>query len=52
MAMVYDDCGYLRTELLTQFRCANCGAIVREDESEWASLCQDCGEAEDEEERR
>lgn len=25
-------------------RCANCDRPFREDESEWMSLCQDCGE--------
>lgn len=50
--MIYDDCGYLRTELLNTMRCAACNGLFREDESDWASLCQGCGEAEEEEEGR
>lgn len=51
MALIYDDCGYLIPEFLLTFRCANCDQLFREDASEWGSLCQDCGEAEDEQER-
>lgn len=47
MVMVYDDCGYLREELLTSTRCAKCSQAFREDEADWASLCQECGEDED-----
>lgn len=42
-----------RRDRLTEqpwFDCAKCGKEVRE--SDWASLCQECGEAEDTEERQ
>jgi hypothetical protein len=51
MAIILDECGEIRTEFLNHTNCATCGAGFREDESDWASLCQDCGEREDEEER-
>jgi hypothetical protein len=41
-----------RSERLSEqpwFECAKCGKTVRE--SEWLSLCQDCGEAEEDAER-
>lgn len=52
MAIILDECGYPKTEFLIRFYCASCGDLVREDESDWASLCQSCGEAEDEEDRK
>lgn len=47
MAMIYDDCDMLVTELLVTTQCANCHRTFREDESEWMSLCQECGEIDD-----
>lgn len=44
MVMIYDECGLLVTELLVTSQCVNCHATFREDESEWMSLCQQCGE--------
>lgn len=49
MAMVYDDCGFLVPELLITIRCAQCDVLFREDESEWMSLCQQCGEIDESE---
>lgn len=48
--MIYYDIE--REDLLFEqswFNCANCGKEVRE--SEWASLCQDCGEDEEQQDR-
>lgn len=44
MAIILDDCGYAIPEFMNTTRCANCSRVFREDESEWASLCQECGE--------
>ena len=50
MAIILDECGYPKTEFLTRTYCTGCGDLFREDESDWASLCQSCGEAEDDQE--
>jgi Zn finger protein HypA/HybF involved in hydrogenase expression len=51
MAIIFDECGYAIPEFMVTTRCAKCDRLFREDESEWGSLCQDCGEQEDEEDR-
>lgn len=48
MAIILDEFGEPNTIFLNHYDCAHCGKPVREDESEWFSLCQDCGELDDE----
>jgi len=48
MAIILDEFGEPNPFFLNYYDCAQCGKPEREDESEWFSLCQDCGELDDE----
>ena len=48
MAIILDEFGEPNPFFLNYYDCAHCGKHVREDESEWLSLCQDCGDLDDE----
>lgn len=40
-----------KPEYMMTFHCVDCGTKFREDESDWLSLCQECGEVEEDSER-
>jgi predicted nucleic acid-binding Zn-ribbon protein len=52
MAIIYDRFGDVDERFLLVVPCDRCGEIFREDESDYFSLCFDCGEQEDAEEER